>query len=335
MAVSAIQNDPRLKLLHAWLLTQLTSEFSMETVSADASFRRYYRVHHAGSTTIAVDSPPSHENNAAFLHCTHLLNKHHQRVPEILAIDEVQGFMLLSDFGDRLLLNELNSNNVDQHYRTAINSLHDLQRVPCYSLPDYDRERLLTEMQLFPDWLLQRHLNIKLNTDEQVQLNRIFGLLADNALEQPQVFVHRDFHSRNLMLLDTDEHTDQIGLIDYQDAVCGAISYDLVSLLRDCYISWPSSQIDSWLDAFYQPIAAQLAVDRPQFQRWFDWIGIQRHLKASCIFCRLNYRDNKPTYLNDIALTLNYIEQVTARYTELTPLLQIVRRVQKKIAGVT
>ena len=265
------------------------------------------------------------------MHCTQLLSQYKQCVPEIIAIDETQGFMLLSDFGDRLLLSELDASNVNHHYLTAINSLHDLHQVPADSLPHYDRERLLTEMQLFPDWLLQRHLNITLNVDQQAQLKCIFTLLADSALEQPQVFVHRDFHSRNLMLLDTPEGKDKIGLIDYQDAICGAISYDLVSLLRDCYICWPQSQIEAWLDAFYQPIAKQLGVDRQHFQRWFDWMGIQRHLKASGIFCRLNYRDHKSAYLNDIPRTLTYIEQVAQGYEELQPLLQIVQLAKNKM----
>lgn len=331
MAATDIHGDPRLEQLYAWLVSQLKTEFSLDTVSADASFRRYYRVILADKTIIAVDSPPSHENNDAFVHCTQLLSQHKQRVPEIIAIDEAQGFMLLSDFGNRLLLNELDADNVDRHYLAAINSLHDLHQVPSDSLPRYDRERLLTEMQLFPDWFLQRHLNIMLDSYEQAQLKSIFTLLADSALEQPQVFVHRDFHSRNLMLLDTHEDKDQIGLIDYQDAVCGAISYDLVSLLRDCYICWPQSRLDVWLDAFYQPIAEQLGVDREHFQRWFDWMGIQRHLKASGIFCRLNYRDHKPGYLNDIPRTLAYIEQIAQSYKELQPLLQIVRRAKNKM----
>lgn len=331
MAATDIHGDPRLEQLHAWLVRQLKTAFNLETVSADASFRRYYRVILAEQTLIAVDSPPSHENNDAFVHCTQLLSRHKQRVPEIIAIDETQGFMLLSDFGDRLLLNELTADNADRHYLSAINSLHDLHQVPCDSLPIYDRERLLTEMQLFPDWLLQRHLDISLTVDQQAALQHVFALLADSALAQPQVFVHRDFHSRNLMLLDASEGKDQIGLIDYQDAVCGAISYDLVSLLRDCYISWPQSQIETWLDAFYQPIAGQLGVDRQQFQRWFDWMGIQRHLKASGIFCRLNYRDHKAGYLNDIPRTLAYIEQVAQGYEELQPLLQILRQAENKM----
>ena len=331
MAATDIHGDPRLEQLHAWLVSQLNTQFSLETVSADASFRRYYRVILKDKTVIAVDSPPSHENNDAFVHCSQLLSQHKQRVPEIIAINEAQGFMLLSDCGDRLLLNELNSDNVNRHYLSAINSLHALQQVPCDSLPQYDRERLISEMQLFPDWLLKRHLGIDLDSDEEAKLQHIFALLADSALEQPQVFVHRDYHSRNLMLIDTFEGDDQIALIDYQDAVCGAITYDLISLLRDCYISWPESHIDGWVDAFYEPIAKQLGVDRERFQRWFDWIGIQRHLKASGIFCRLNYRDHKPAYLEDIPRTLSYIEQVVQKYEELQPLLHIVRRVENKM----
>ena len=298
---------------------------SLESVSGDASFRKYYRfrtnsVHITDSATdplsnstndmslIAVDSLPTHENNQAFIDTSLLLKKHAVPVPIIHHYSPQQGFFVVSDLGDDLLLPKLDSQNADKYYHAAMDTLINLQSVPTQNLPEYSAEKLQQEMQLFTEWFLQRHQKLQPQESIQSCLDETFQLLINNALEQPQTFVHRDFHSRNLMIL-KNQH---IGVIDYQDAVRGPITYDLVSLLRDCYIDWPQDRIDQWISYFHKQMHHSQSVELDQFNRWFDLMGLQRHLKAVGIFCRLKYRDNKAGYLNDIPRTLNYMLQVSA-----------------------
>ncbi len=296
---------------------------SLCLISGDASFRKYYRVFANHSQFIAVESPPDKEDNQQFLLVQQLLKRHGIPVPELLAKQLEQGFMLQQDLGDTLLLGELTPENADSHYGKAMDVLLKLQQIPAQtSLPLYDQDLLMREMMLFKDWLLGTHLHLQLNQQDTIALLENFQLLMDNALQQPQVVVHRDYHSRNLML-DTD---GQIVTIDFQDAVMGPISYDLVSLLKDCYISWPQARVEAWVADYHQKLLQQGSVscDFATFWRWFELMGVQRHLKAAGIFCRLYHRDGKSGYLADIPRTLNYVLDVASRYEELDPLAHII-----------
>ncbi|GAA0204991.1 phosphotransferase [Kangiella japonica] len=290
--------------------------FQWSMVSGDASFRRYFRWSDAasGQSWIAVDAPPEHENSRQFVKVAQLLER--VNAPRVLAKDFEQGFMLLSDLGDRLYLPLLEeaqaSKNIaiaDNLYRRAIDSLVKIQQTHSTSLPDYDEIMLRAEMELFRDWFLQRHLGLVLSTVEHRLIDTTFNHLIKSAQTQPQVFVHRDYHSRNIMDCGP---TESPGIIDFQDAVRGPLTYDLLSLLRDCYIKWSPEQVDNWVDYYLERSPAVLEKDK--FIQWFDWMGLQRHIKVAGIFCRLNYRDGKEGYLKDIPLTLTYILQQAEKY---------------------
>lgn len=289
-------------------------EFDFTPASGDASFRRYFRVALPdGQTLIAMDAPPDKEDCRPFIEMTDRLAATGVHVPKILQQDLDQGFLLLEDLGDQLYLPALNTDSVEQLYREAVDALLTFQQKGnTAGLPDYDEALLRREMQLFPDWLLQTHLQLDLAPAEQQQLDQSFAALVEAALAQPKVFVHRDYHSRNLMITGQGEP----GIIDYQDAVFGPLTYDLVSLLRDCYISWPAAQVDAWVEDYAQraQLAGLLAAnDAERLLEWFDLMGVQRHLKAAGIFARLNHRDGKPGYLADIPRTLGYIVEVGQR----------------------
>ena len=311
--------DNRAQLLQDWINSLFdVLEDSFEAVSGDASFRRYFRFIAKNEMgfkqlpLIAVDAPPEKEDSQRFIDIALLLIDHKLPAPKIyMASDD--GFYIQQDFGDQLLYSLLNENSSDHLYSTAMNHIVAMQQLPTSSLPSYNSELLQTEMTLFTDWFLKKHLNISLSHNDKEMLATTYQLLENNALEQPQAFVHRDYHSRNLMVLDDSN----IGIIDFQDAVLGPITYDLVSLLRDCYIDWPQQKIDSWIDQFTDKLSNQY--DHAQFVRWFDLMGMQRHLKATGIFSRLNYRDNKPSYMNDIPRTMQYIMTVSEKYPELKP----------------
>lgn len=313
------QSQDRMSQLEEWLETIGSHALSnIRPASADASFRRYFRVddENTGRTFIIMDAPPDKEDSAPFVHITRLLRGVDVNAPDILVMDLEQGFLLLDDLGDRQYLDHLGADSCDALYRDAVNALINMQRIQD-GLPPYDRQRLLDEMGLFEPWYLNRHLGIQLDRQQQSTLHSIFELLIDNALDQPQVFVHRDYHSRNLMLVEENNP----GVIDYQDAVIGPVTYDLVSLFKDCYIEWPRSKIEAWLDEYLQQTPIAVPVDKQQFIRWFDLMGVQRHLKVLGIFARLNYRDGKSQYLNDLPLTLKYVLDSCGRYTELSPLM--------------
>jgi hypothetical protein len=239
------------------------------------------------------------------------------QAPHIYHRDQQQGFMLLSDLGTRQYLPELDMQSADGLYRDAIDSLVKMQMLQ-NGLPAYDSHLLRTEMGLFRDWYLGRHLGIELNPGQSAILKNMFNLLERNALQQQQVFVHRDYHSRNLMITDKDNP----GVIDFQDAVIGPISYDLVSLLKDCYIAWPRTSVLQWLGYFVEQNPLTEKADN-DFIRAFELMGVQRHLKAIGIFARLNHRDGKPGYLQDIPRTLAYVFDACARYQELMPMLDL------------
>lgn len=314
--------DERTSLLQTYICQHYEmEENSLAVISGDASFRRYFRFNRqAGESLIAVDAPPELENSEPFIEIAKLLDVNDIPTPKIYHYDLVQGFYIQQDFGDQLLLAALNDESADTLYSQAIKQIVDMQTVNASYLPLYDAALLQKEMHLFTDWFIEKHLDMHLSRNENTVLETCFKLLEANALEQPQAFVHRDYHSRNLMMLDNNK----LGVIDFQDAVNGPITYDLVSLLRDCYIAWPQDKIENWLQYFYKQLNTHYSISL--LTRWFDLMGLQRHLKAVGIFCRLNYRDNKPSYLNDIPRTMNYIKSVSGKYPELSAFHQLVKK---------
>lgn len=312
------KNISRLEQIHEWLKTVFSStNYTIEAASSDASFRRYFRVTEQSSTYILMDAPPEKEDTSAFINVGTFLYDHGIHVPKIYARDTNAGFLLLSDFGHQPYLDQLNEQTADHLYKAAIDSLIKMQccSTQIINLPTYNQTLLQQEMNLFPDWFLNKHLNIP--TPDFLQT--IFNRLTASALAQAQVFVHRDYHSRNLM--HTTENSP--GIIDFQDAVIGPISYDLVSLLRDCYIAWPDEKVQGWIEYYFamaqqQGLLADITIE--QFTQWFDWMGLQRHIKVLGIFCRLNYRDKKENYMNDLPLTLAYVRKISAKYPEFSEL---------------
>jgi len=318
----------RLDTLREWLEGELEfSEYTLRPASSDASFRRYFRVTHEGASCIVMDAPPENEDCHPFIAVDRLLLDAGLNVPEIIDEDLERGFLLLTDLGSRLYLEALSADTVERLYGDALGALAAIQTcAPAPGLlPDYDRALLLGEMGLFRDWLVGKHLGIGLNATQSGLLDAAFDALAENALAQPQVCVHRDYHSRNLMVTARNNP----GILDFQDAVIGPVTYDLVSLLRDCYIEWPRTRVEDWALG-YQQLALQSGILRAEhedpatFLRWFDLMGVQRHLKAAGIFARLNHRDGKPGYLDDIPRTLGYVVEVAARHEALTGLGEFV-----------
>lgn len=316
---SDFSEDARVQLLHRWLKTELAmGDYQFAPASADASFRRYFRITLDGETRVVMDAPPDKEDTHPFVGIARLFLKLGLHVPEILAQNEADGFLLLSDLGSQDYLRALDDASAPQLYADALAALVALQVCPvpaAYPFPPYDRTLLMNEMGLFTEWYLGQHLQIPLDERLEALFANLFNTLADNALEQPQVVVHRDYHSRNLMVCDHNP-----GILDFQDAVIGAVTYDLVSLLRDCYIAWPRSRVEAWVaDYHQQALRAGIIQDvsLAQFLRWFDLMGVQRHLKATGIFSRLNYRDGKDGYLPDIPRTMGYVKEVSSRYPEL------------------
>ena len=315
-------ND-RYQLLLEWLDDVLPMPpAQIAPASSDASFRRYFRVWYDDQTRIVMDAPPEKEDCRPFVAIAQAMHGLQLHVPEVLAGDLDRGLLLLTDLGTRQYLAELDKCNVPRLYSDALDALARLQvggDPGSALLPPYDSALLHREMELFRDWFLSQLLGLSLREDEHHVLDHTFALLADNALEQPRVWVHRDYHSRNLMVTDAANP----GVLDFQDAVVGAVTYDLVSLLRDCYIAWPRAQVESWVLAHRARLRA-LGMsgldDADLFLRWFDLMGVQRHLKAIGIFARLNLRDGKPGYLRDIPRTLGYVLEVAGRYPELAGL---------------
>jgi len=272
---------------------------------------------------IVMDAPPPRENVRPFIKVAGLLSDAGVQVPEIHAADVERGFVLLTDFGHRDYLGALNGETADVLYADAMASLLALQAgvsVGSADLPAYDETLLRTELGIFREWLLERWLGLALTEAESGLIEEAWQVLIDSALQQPRVCVHRDYHSRNLMVTGTNNP----GVLDFQDAVIGPITYDLASLLRDCYVAWPSGQVGAWMEDYRDHLlAAGLLAesDAPRFQRWFDLMGMQRHLKAAGIFARLNIRDGKSGYLKDIPRTLGYVTTVGQQYPELEGLM--------------
>lgn len=289
-------------------------------VAGDASFRRYFRLHGCAPARIAVFAPPATERNAEFIHIAAMLRGHGVHAPQVLAHEEDAGYLLLEDLGDLTLLGVLDATNVDELYAKALDTLLRLQTVAAshegWRLPGYTESLLMQELALFPDWYLGKLLGITLEAAEAALVGRLFDRLVASALEQPRVFVHRDYHSRNLMLLPDGE----LGVIDFQDAVSGPLGYDLVSLLRDCYVAWPAERVTAWAAEFARRARAAgtlpATVSDATFMRWFDWMGLQRHLKVLGIFARLWLRDGKPGYLRDLPLVMRYLVEVALAHPE-------------------
>jgi aminoglycoside/choline kinase family phosphotransferase len=317
----------RLTQLQAWLQQVLPGEtFSLAPASSDASFRRYFRISLATRMLIAMDAPPAQENCAPFIQVAQLFSAAGVHVPEIFAQDLQQGFLLLSDLGADTYLAQLNETSADALYRDANAALIQIQ---CASqpkqLPPYDAALLMREMRLFPDWYLLKHLNVQLSPAQTEVLENALQLVLQNLLAQPRVYVHRDYHSRNLMVSQPNP-----GILDFQDAVYGPITYDLASLYKDAYIAWDETRVLDWTIRYWEDAKrAHLPVgdDFGAFYRDFEWMGVQRHLKVLGIFARLSHRDGKQGYLKDMPLVMRYLRAACERYRALGPLLQLLDEV--------
>jgi aminoglycoside/choline kinase family phosphotransferase len=316
--------DARLVLIRQWLADDLGLDPQrIEPASADASFRRYFRAFVGNERFVVMDAPPAHEDVRPYLRVSKLLEDIGVHVPHVHETDPERGLLLLEDLGSTHYLSRLNAGDDPQPlYRDALDALAEIQvrgRDASRELPPYDREPLARELALMPEWFCSRHLGLTLSQAEQEMLAGTFEFLIREALEQPQVFVHRDYHSRNLMVL----RERNPGVIDFQDALRGPIGYDLVSLLKDCYICWPRERVVEWVNGHRVALAKRgmhVGQDERQFLRWFDLIGVQRHIKVLGIFARLWYRDGKPGYLQDLPLTLQYVRDAALTYPELAPL---------------
>ncbi|MCB1639972.1 MAG: phosphotransferase [Thiothrix sp.] len=299
----------------------------LQPASVDASFRRYFRASQNGRTAIVMDSPPDREDPLPFVDITQRLLDLNIHAPTILARNLLDGFLLLEDLGDTLLLDALMPDNADNLYREAMNVLLQLQRADTTHLPHYGAAQLSMEMHLMPVWFLQRHLAFAEAALPMELIQRTIDNLVSAVTAQPYVFMHRDFHSRNLMVQDDDS----LAVIDYQGAVYGPVTYDLVSLLRDCYITWPEQRMTRWALTFHkEAIAAGTLppVDETSFLRWFDLTGLQRHIKVLGIFCRLFHRDGKPGYLKDLPRVLDYVISVGLQHPETVTLAEWMRQEQ-------
>ena len=313
----ASRSSLRLEQLAQWVQQQLvpTEEYLTDTVQllpvgGDAGFRSYYRLQSPQGSLLAVDAPPEQEDSAAFVSIAGVLSGAGIRVPRIKAVDYDQGFMLIEDFGDTLLLNLLDQHTADSIYSDALTLLKSIQSTSPETLPEYDVSLLQTELNLFKDWFLQQLIGIELTEEDEKLFRGLDQMLIATALEQPSVFIHRDYHSRNLMRLSDG----QIGVIDFQGALHGPVLYDVVSLLKDCYVTWTPEQVTGWLQTFVSQHEVLKETDWATCQRWFDWLGLQRHLKCLGIFTRLWLRDNKPQYLSAIPATFRYVLEVCQRY---------------------
>ena len=307
-----------------WWLTQVFAgeHFLILPASADASFRRYFRVDLDGQTYIVMDAPPQHENCQPFIHVAQLFLDAGVNVPKIVAQNLEQGFLLLSDLGNDTYLSKLNEQTADALYRDANEALIKIQLASRPNeLPAYDEALLLREMRLFSEWYVPRQLGVTLTNEQNQQLEAIYQLILRNNLSQPKVYVHRDYHSRNLMVTDPNP-----GVLDFQDAVYGPITYDLVSLYKDAYISWDEERLLDWVVRYWERAKKEglpVTADFGEFYRDFEWMGVQRHIKVLGIFARLCHRDGKDGYLKDMPLVMSYLRKACERYNELSPLLKL------------
>ena len=321
-------NDSRLDALEAWLVTLPTlGQFELEPASGDASFRRYFRVSTPGTTYIAMDAPPTREDCRPFVRVLAWLESFGLNVPSLLASDIDSGFLLLSDLGTEPYLDALDRDpeRAGRLYADALDALATMQlkgTIVRDELPPFDDGFIRRELALFHDWLCGTHLGFTWTREREREWDGVSRLLAERALAQPVVFVHRDYHSRNLMVT----RDNNPGILDFQDAVAGPLTYDLVSLLKDCYVTWPTERVDTWVDSFYDRLDADVRarIGRERFHVDFALMGVQRHLKAAGIFARLNHRDGKPGYMQDIPRTLAYVLAVGEAFPELGFLCRLI-----------
>ena len=312
-------SDSRLELLTRWVRQDLGFDAGrIEPASGDASFRRYFRLTRDADSYIVMDAPPDKEALGPFVSVAQTLKGIGLNVPVILARHAGHGLLLLSDLGTRQYLDELSADrDVDRLYADALDALVAMQTrgaAAARALPPYDRSLLMREMELMPEWFLARHLGLAPGAGREL-LEPLFDVLVRSALEQPATFVHRDYHSRNLLV----SAEANPGILDFQDAVCGAVTYDLVSLLKDCYIEWPQARVNDWALAHRERLRQAgfaLDADEAGFIRWFDLMGLQRHIKVLGIFARLYYRDGKSGYLKDLPRVLAYAKSAAARYPQ-------------------
>lgn len=321
----------RLAQLENWLASLYPNRaISLKPASADASFRRYFRLTVAGESQplIAMDAPPDHEDCAPWLKVAGIFGAAGVHVPTVLANDAAQGFILMSDLGNTTYLDALTPDNAAALYGDALGSLVAIQRASRPgALPEYSREMLLREMRLFPEWYIGRHIGLDLDDNQIASLEAVFARILEVNLAEPMVFVHRDYHSRNLMLI--GEGTNP-GIIDFQDAVHGPLSYDLVSLLKDAYIRWEEDFVLDQLIRYWEAarkLGLPVRSDFADFHRDFEWMGVQRHLKVLGIFARLHHRDGKDGYLKDLPLVMDYLRRTCTRYGALRPLLRLLERI--------
>ena len=326
----------RLEQLENWLKPEFSDiPYTLAPASADASFRRYFRVSLPERSLIVMDAPPEHEDCRPFIHVAELFRDAGVRVPHILAQDLQQGFLLLTDLGGTTYLDALNADEsaADTLYMAAAAALINIQLASRPAvLPDYDEALLLREMRLFPDWYVSKHLQTELTPAQAEVLDGVFDLILRNNLAQSKVFVHRDYHSRNLMA-----GGDEPGILDFQDAVYGPITYDLVSLFKDAYIHWEEERVLDWTIRYWEKAKkAGLPVSRDfaEFYRDFEWMGAQRHIKVLGIFARLCHRDGKENYLKDMPLVMAYLRKTSERYRELGPLLKLLDELENRAVQV-
>jgi N-acetylmuramate 1-kinase len=331
-----LEHDPRLNLIRTWLTRDLGWRIGRISVaSADASFRRYFRVSRGdvdpaawsprADTLIVMDAPPGKEDIAPYLKVSTLLEQAGAHIPHVHASDARRGFVVMEDLGNTQYLSLLKTGRgVDKLYGDALTTLANIQVrgvKAAQQLAPYDRQPLERELNLMPEWFLRKHFGLELSPEELALLTVTFEILINEALLQPQVFVHRDYHSRNLMVLPPSIQTrGGPGVIDFQDALRGPVGYDLVSLLKDCYIGWSRERVERWVRGYRRVLGnlgANVGDSEYQFLRWFDLIGVQRHIKVLGIFCRLWYRDGKIGYLADLPLTFEYVRDACRRYPEL------------------
>lgn len=318
-----IQREQQIK---AWLTEVLGSDqFEISYLAGDASFRRYARVKQNNKNFMLMDAPPEKEDCEPFVRIDEFLDGHQVRVPHIQAKSIEHGLLLLEDFGDVVLAQKLNQTTVQDYYTQCFTQLSALQAIDATAdLPHYSREKLLTEMQLLTTWFIPS-LSLDLTEPEAKVIEHTFNLLLDNALAQPQVIVHRDFHSRNLMVLASET---TLGVIDFQDAVIGADTYDLISLVRDAYVQWPVAQVHAWIKQFYEqlPSSHKQQRDLAQFKKDADFMALQRHIKILGVFVRLFERDGKQNYLKDLPLVMWYVLEQSQRYPELDAFYQLLEQ---------
>ncbi|CAH1903868.1 N-acetylmuramate/N-acetylglucosamine kinase [Candidatus Nitrotoga sp. HW29] len=327
----------RQQQIKTWLHSKFPdSLFDISPASADASFRRYFRATFVDRTLIVMDAPPQHEDCRPFIHVAQLFGAAGVHVPQVLAQDLEQGFLLLTDLGNTTYLQALNTSNAHELYGAATDALVTIQLASReFELPLYDTALLMREMYLFPEWYVTKHLQIRLDEKQNAALETVFQRIVQNNLAQPRVFVHRDYHSRNLMV-----STPNPGILDFQDAVYGPITYDLASLFKDAYIRWEEAEVLDWLIRYWEKARKSgllVHSDFSDFFRDYEWMGVQRHLKVLGIFARLYYRDNKDSYLKDLPLVMDYLRRACERYVDLKPLLHILDILEKKqpVVGVT